>query len=638
MKNETQNHQTHLSLEATHLACLDDPTITTDAETTEPHPTLFEVTAITAGVGNGWHFTPQCLRQSLPLWEGVEIFIDHHNDPARSLRDLAGIGYEARFDEVSGGIQLKVRPGGPSGRLLQVVGQEWLNAPPPRPRLGFSADVIFTADGKTVKEILKVISLDLVYRPARGGIFKRVINQINPKENLMNEPEIQNNLTNAEIEIQQTLQDTKQTLLALKIQQSNLPEPAQQFLQKEFSRSDRTTWNLADLDAAIQNQRELAAHYQGKNAIQGAGRIESIRTSQERLQAATDDLFGAPRASNMHANPVPRLAGIRELYLTLTEDYEFRGENNPQRSQLATSDSLSNILMNSFNKIILSKWDELGKAGYRWWEKIVQVEHVNSLQPVSGILLGEVSALSSISEGSSYGELGITDSGETQNFTKYGGLLPITLEMIDKDETHKLRQMPNKLVTSVIRNVSDLVSNLFTGSNGTGPIMTDGYHVFDVGHSNLGTTALSATSFETASQVIYNQDMLSNDTVKPKLALDARYLLVPRSLMLTAKQILYPLFGHEANYFSDNMLRGESGDVIVVPNWSDANNWAAMADPRLAPGIIIAERNGIMPEIFVVDNEQSFDMVHNDVINLKVRHYLAVFAADYRPMFKANVA
>ena len=636
MQNDPKTHQHRLTLETTNLTWLEGTMETPDCAEAEAGKTLFEVTAITAGLGNGWHFTRESLKSSLPLWEGVEIFIDHQTSQIRSLRDLAGIGYDACFDETSAGIQLKVRPSGPSGRLLRAVGAEWLQTQDPRPRLGFSADVIFRADGKTVKEILKVLSLDLVFRPARGGIFNRVLNQINPKENPMNDLETQNEANTTENEMQQTMLETRQTLLALKLQQSNLPEPALHYLQKEFQH--KKFWRLPELEEAIQTQRELAASYQSKQSIQSAGRIESIRSSQERLQAAVDDLFGAPRAANMHGNAVPRLSGVRELYLTLTEDYEFRGEINTQHTQLATSDNISNVLMNSFNKIILDKWEELGRAGYRWWEKIVQVEHVNSLQPVSGILLGEVSALSSIAEGASYSELGITDSGETKNFTKYGGLLPITLEMIDKDETHKMRQLPLKMAISTHRNISGLVSNVFTSSNGTGPIMTDGYHVFDAGHNNLGTTALSTASFEAASQAIYNQGMLSTDTVKPKLALDARYLLVPRSLMLTAKQILYPVFGHEANYFSDNMLRGESGDVIVVPNWSDANDWAAIADPRLAPGIIIAERNGLMPEIFVADNEQGFDMVHNDVINLKVRHYLAVFAADYRPMFKANVA
>ena len=151
---------------------------------------VFEITAISAGEGNGWQFSAECLRNSVPLWEGVEIFIDHHNGPGRSLRDLAGIGFQASFDEAKAAIQLKLRPSGPSGRLLQAVGSEWLAAEQPRTKLGFSADVIFSADGQNVKEILKVISLDLVYRPARGGIFNRVLNQLTiKKESMMNQTE-----------------------------------------------------------------------------------------------------------------------------------------------------------------------------------------------------------------------------------------------------------------------------------------------------------------------------------------------------------------------------------------------------------------------------------------------------------------
>jgi hypothetical protein len=62
--------------------------------------TTFEVTAITAGTGNGWQFSAEVLRQSLDLWEGVEVFIDHQSpNTARSLRDLAGVVYAARFAE-----------------------------------------------------------------------------------------------------------------------------------------------------------------------------------------------------------------------------------------------------------------------------------------------------------------------------------------------------------------------------------------------------------------------------------------------------------------------------------------------------------------------------------------------------------
>lgn len=611
-----------------------------DAHSTQA--TVFEVTAITAGLGNGWHFTREALRNSLTLWEGVEVFIDHQAQNHRSLRDLAGVAFAARFDDASGGVLLKLRPTGPSGSLLEAVGDQWLTSQQPRPRLGFSADIVFSASGKVVKEIIKVISLDLVYRPARGGVFNRVLNQTQQQEEEMENENIKlsegdgNESKQVETNLSMEVMQIKHNLLQLKLKESNLPEPAQKLISQQF---ENKHYHLDELDQAINQQRELVAALQGRSQIRGAGRIEDMRSERDQLQAAADDLFGAPREASMQNAKVAALNGIRELYLLKTGDFDFHGRVQPERVQLADSDSLSNVLKNSFNKIMVQQWEQLGKAGYRWWEKVVRVEHMSSLQPVSGILLGEVSALGLISEGGDYGELEISDSGESQTFRKYGGILPITLEMIDKDETHKLRQLPQKLASTAIRNISSLVSGMFTSSNGTGPIMADGVHVFDaVIHKNLGTTALSSNSFEAASQAIYKQSMISTDSSKPMLAVDARYLLVPRALRLTARQILYPTFERESNIFSENMLRGELGDVITVPDWTDANDWAAIADPALVPGIIIAERFGLMPEIFVADQEQGFDMLHNDTINLKVRHFLSVFVADYRPLYKANVA
>jgi hypothetical protein len=42
-----------------------------------------------------------------------------------------------------------------------------------------------------------------------------------------------------------------------------------------------------------------------------------------------DDLFGAPRAKALESASVPRLSGIRELYLTLTGDFELHGGITP---------------------------------------------------------------------------------------------------------------------------------------------------------------------------------------------------------------------------------------------------------------------------------------------------------------------
>ena len=68
--------------------------------TVTPHGD-FLILAITAGLGNGWHFSPAVLRASLPLWEGVETFVDHApldggaGAARRSVRDLGGSKHQA---------------------------------------------------------------------------------------------------------------------------------------------------------------------------------------------------------------------------------------------------------------------------------------------------------------------------------------------------------------------------------------------------------------------------------------------------------------------------------------------------------------------------------------------------------------
>ena len=102
-------------------------------------------------------------------------------------------------------------------------------------------------------------------------------------------------------------------------------------------------------------------------------------------------------------------------------------------------------------------------------------------------------------------------------------------------------------------------------------------------------------------------------------------------------RILYPTFERESGIFAENLQRGEMGDVITCPEFSDANDWAAVADPRLAPAIIVAERFGLLPEIFLSDSQTSGALFTNDEVRMKVRHWLSVFVADYRPLYKANV-
>lgn len=121
------------------------------------------------------------------------------------------------------------------------------------------------------------------------------------------------------------------------------------------------------------------------------------------------------------------------------------------------------------------------------------------------------------------------------------------------------------------------------------------------------------------------------------MAVNPKYILVPRALQRPAMAICTGALVREQGYVYDNVLKGTAVPV-VVPEWTDAKDWAAVCDPRVAPAIFVGERFGLAPEIFIAGDELSPAVFSNDEHRLKVRHYLAVWVNDYRPLHKCNVA
>ena len=608
----------------------------------------FEILAITAGTGNGWQFSAGALQASLPLWDGAQCFVDHAWN-GHSVRDLAGVCRSPQWDESVQGVRLALRPLGPSAELLRELGRQVLAEEDGAGRVGFSADVLFTAQGRQVEQILRVFSLDLMIDPARGGAFLRALNQMQFNQTVSKEKMTMTEATNQPAAAQSALQQQEKTELCARLLESTLaasrlPAPAAETIRRQFA---GRSFDPAELDSAVENARQMVSDLTGSLAVQGAGRVQAVFSAEDQLNAAVHDLLGAERPVELNSLKTQRLSGIRELYTLTTGDIAFVGGYDAERAQLSTSADLPGLLKNAFNKLVLMQWQELGRAGYRWWESVVNVEHFNSLHPLTGVLVGEVNLLPAVNEGAAYTELDVSDSAETGAWGKYGGYVGLTLEMFERDETHRLRQYPLKLASAALRRISALVAAVFTANTGAGPTLADGGALFNAdavsvsgGHANLRTGALSGAEWEAVSSAVYAQPMLTaSGGTAPALALDPKYLLVPRPLRLAAMRILYPSWEREANIVAENLQRGELGDVITVPEWTDANNWAAVCDPRLAPGIIVGERFGLMPEIFVADsNQHSSALFTNDELRIKVRHWVSVFVADYRPLHKNNVA
>jgi hypothetical protein len=408
-------------------------------------------------------------------------------------------------------------------------------------------------------------------------------------------------------------------------------------------------FEAAELDQAIKEAQELVSSLTAASAIHGPGRISAMFDSKDRLTAAVDDLFGNERDEGLKNVKAERLQGIRELYLMLTGDYDLHGGYDPSRAQFATTADFTGLVKNALNKIVINTWDTMGQAGYNWWQRVTTVEHFNTLNQVTGTLVGTVGDLPTVAEAAAYTELAVGDSPEVGTFTKYGGYVPLTLELIDRDETRKLKAYARELGTAGLRKISSLVAAIFTVNTGAGPVMADTGNLFNAtaittagGHANLLTTALASAQWETVKTAVYNQRALIKNAVGyygtgPKLAINPRYLLVPRALELTAKQILYPMLERASQIYTQNMQQQEMGDVVTVPDWTDANDWAAACDPRILPAIYVGERFGIRPEVFIAGDELSPAVFTNDETRLKVRHFLAVWVNDWRPLHKSNV-
>lgn len=645
----------------------------------------FEILAITAGEGNGWQFSAEVLKQSLHLWDGVESFIDHHWF-GNSVHDLAGVCHSPAWSEERQGILLQLRAIGPGAQILKELGRQILADEGKKPHIGFSADLVFTAQQQKVDQILRIFSVDLVVNPARGGEFVRQIYQkvkgiqmlekeekssktigadeaggIPPTlqpitERIKKDQEAVRNLLNEHSHIKaieteaekarQMRQQMCQHFLESALQASRLPLPAQDLLRNQFK--DRI-FEADELQKAIGETRTLISDLTAGSAVQGP-RISAMFNSGDKLQAAVDDLLGAPRDRETATLKVAPLSGIRELYLMLTGDYDLHGGFNAQRAQFATTADFSGLVKNALNKIVVNTWDALGKAGYDWWTRICRIEHFNNLNTITGTLVGTVGALPTVAEGAEYTELAVGDSPETASFVKYGGYIPLTLELIDRDESRKLAAYPRELAAAGLRKLSSLVAAIFTENSGVGPAMSDGGDLFNStavtsvgGHANLLTTALSASQWDVVSTAVFNQPMLIKQAASyygtgPKMAINPRFCVVPRQLQLTAMKILYPSLENAAQIYSENQQRGQPGDVVTVPEWTDANDWAAVCDPVVAPAIFIGERFGILPEIFIAGDELSPAVFMNDEHRLKVRHFLACWVNDFRPLHKSNVA
>ena len=402
------------------------------------------------------------------------------------------------------------------------------------------------------------------------------------------------------------------------------------------------------LNSAVAGARaELAALNEA-----GVVRLDSLRPfAAARLRDGLDEarelmgfFFGAAGA----AAPPSNMRSFADLYVALTGDAHFRGVFDGGRVLFsgATTATLPNLAVDAMNRVIAEQFAAL--EHYRWYERVASVApNDGRLHAMKWITLGGIGDLPAVSEGAAYTELSVADAKESASFVKRGGYVGITREMIKNGDIMQLQAIPRALAAAAVRTRSAAVGALFTAAGGVGPTLAqDSKALFHADHANLATTALGtdAAAWRAARSECFQQPELGGG--KP-LGIFPRYLLVPAELYDTALSILGYGEGMPTVYTPEAQGRGFADPrpiPLVVPEWTDATDWAYIVDPALFPVIQMSYsqapggRSHPIPELFAVVSETSGLMFSNDVLPIKVRDEFAVGVNGPRGIGKRNVA
>jgi len=452
-------------------------------------------------------------------------------------------------------------------------------------------------------------------------------------------------------------------MLRDKMDAAKLSDPSRRVLEAAFGGK---VFEEAELDKVIKRLKEAEAAADASGRVTGAGgELTPTMTGDEKAEIALLDLLAGSnkmrKLESIEADFVDERkteafdawvkAGRPNYRTRRISDwlYEYWGGNPliDRAREGVTTASVTTIVKNTVNLLLAADYSERR----RWFEQIATVEEVDTIDDITLGRVYGMDTLDTVSEGAAYTEMDWEDEEETASFVKRGNYVSITLETLLQDKLNIVRSIPRRLSNAWYNTQSSLVSAVFTTNTATGPVLADTGALFNAtatsstgGHANLLTTALDFDAYGAVRTAMMKQTDQTSGSGQ-KLLIQPRYVLVPVDLETTALQIRNSEY-EPASMDNDVNPYYQSFEVVVVPEWTDTNNWAAVADPNEWPAIYLVYLRGLRtPELFEASNEQGGSMFTNDTIRYKVRLMTYRFSstydcapvADFRPLHKSNV-
>lgn len=390
----------------------------------------------------------------------------------------------------------------------------------------------------------------------------------------------------------------------------------------------------ADATAAVQSTLRLAESLE----LTGMGpKIPHVKVGEEDLdkrKARLDATFagdwqnGYLRISEAYLDITGQRQRMFEADLAaeiIRESWGGPMVGGARFSESLTTSSWGEVLADAMNRRMLAVYRA---SNLQDWRKIVTVVPVLDFRSQKRIRTGGYGVLPTVNEGAPYQAL--TSPGDEQvtyTPTKKGGTEDYTFETAKNDDLMQLVQIPNKLGRAAAQTLHRFVWTFLTAN---AAMDYDSVALFDAGHANTGTGALSESTLDTARQKMRDQAAYGDSY--DVLGLLPKWLVVPNELERIATQLCKSTVAIPSSGNASDIPNIHNGmEPIVIDYWTDANDWFVIADKEDCPFIEVGFLDGKEePELFVQDDPTTGSVFSADKCTWKVRHIYGGDVVDHR--------
>ena len=463
-------------------------------------------------------------------------------------------------------------------------------------------------------------------------------------------------------------------MLEQRLKESNLPAPVQSKIKAQYW---ETRLSEVDLNKVIKAEQDVLGELVAQKIyVPNQTRESIVEVNKDQEDKFGDAILGMLTGEDV--NKVPRFVSLHESYYKVngyrgnqgdmgTRIFNDLAHSMPPPIQLYTRESYFDVLNDHRARLRESRqsrstrlqestlqtstWAEIFGANmykallksflnqdFSVWKKIVSnIASVPDFRTQRRQRLGGFADLSSVAELGTYTEFTWpADEEITYSVSKYGNLAPLSMEAMINDDLGALKQIPQKAGLAAAHTLYKFVFD-FIRTNPT--FEADSVAVFHADHGNLGSTAFSDAALDDRVFAMADQTELTSGevirTIKPK------FVLGPNELMRSIQDITSSPVSSQSGRTETmpNWFRRYELEPVILEYWSDATDWALVADPAQYDTIEIAFLNGRQePEIFIQDGPTVGSVFTADKITWKIRYIFGGDVLDYRSMDKSVVA